>query len=564
MRHVLGIVVSSLALAACGSGNQQQNTGGASGTGGHAGGAGGASSSSSSSASSSSGSGGTGGSGGGTAAICAPPITPVDTATPATVVGSGPGTCTGAAFASAAKNGGVITFNCGGPATIPVDAQIELPKDKDTTIDGGGVITLDGGGKTRIFHFDGGDFRKTKTTVTLQHLTITHAKATGTAIPSAPPPCSQGFNVDGGGAGILIRDGVLHVIDVTFQDNHAASPGPDVAGGGVYAIGSLDVTIVGSRFLGNSASNGGAVGSLFSNLTLANDTFDHNQATGTGANYIDSKCTVNGGESGDGGNGGAVVMDGGETFDVSICGCTFTGNTAGALGGGVFRTPDLGVAPTHIDRCTFDKNQAQGGGAMYFHHSDLSIVATTLSNNTAEGAGGIKADDTQLTMTNTTLAGNSATKGLGGAMAMFGNGGTITNCTFASNHADGGSGLFGAAIAGGTTFTIDNSVFANNTSMDCGAPMACHDGNSAGQAVVQWPDKHLVCSSADKACAAGGTTFADPQLGTLGDNGGPTLTIAPAKGGPADGIGKGCPATDQRGKPRKTPDGCTAGAFEIE
>lgn len=100
--------------------------------------------------------------------------------------------------------------------------------------------------------------------------------------------------------------------------------------------------------------------------------------------------------------------------------------------------------------------------------------------------------------------------------------------------------------------------------MDCGAPMACQDGSSSGHADVQWPDKHLVCASADTACAGGGTTFADPQLGQLMDNGGATFTIAPAKGGPADGIGTNCPPTDQRGKPRKTPDGCTAGALEIE
>src|SRR5205085_12173629 len=115
-------------------------------------------------------------------------------------------------------------------------------------------------------------------------------------------------------------------------------PGPDVAGGGVYAVGSLDVTIVGSRFKNNQASNGGAVGSLFSNLTLVDDVFDGNRATGSGANYIDPMCNVNGGESGDGGNGGAVVVDGGETFGIDVCGVTFRNNDAGALGGPMFRT----------------------------------------------------------------------------------------------------------------------------------------------------------------------------------------------------------------------------------
>lgn len=528
-------------------------TGGSAGNGGSAGSGG--------SGGSTTGTGGTGG--GGPAAVCDAPIKAVDTSNPTTVVGTGAGTCTEAQLAAAVKAGGIITFNCGGAATIPITAQMELPKGKDTTIDGAGVITLDGGGKTRIFHFDGGDFRKTKTVVTLQHLTITGAKSTGTKIPDAPPPCSQGTDTDGGGAAILIRDGVLHVVDVTFENGQAPPLGPDVAGGGVYGIGSLDITIVGSRFVGNTAANGGAVGSLFSNLTLVNDLFDKNKALGEGANYIDPKCKVNGGESGNGGNGAAVVIDGGETFDVSICGCTFTGNEGGALGGGVFRTPDLGVAPTHIDRCTFDGNKAKGGGAAYFHHSDLFITASTFSNNTAEGAGAIQSDDTQLDMTNVTFTGNSATKGLGGAISLFGNGGKIVNCTFSKNHADGGSGLFGAALAGGTTFQIQNSLFANNTSQDCGAPMQCQDGQSSGAANFQWPQKHLVCDNNDPPCAgAGGTTFSDPKLGELADNGGPTKTIAPAADSPAAGAGKNCPATDQRGNPRKS-DGCTAGAYEL-
>ncbi len=555
----------SMTAAACGGGEGSTSTGGGTSTAG-AGGAGtggsGAGHTGGSGTAGTAGAGGSGGSGGAPAAVCDAPIQRVDTSQPTTVVGTGTGTCTEAALDAAIAAGGIITFDCGGAATIPITTQKELRKDKDTTLDGGGVITLDGGGTTRLFHFDGGDFRKTTTVVTLQDLTIKGAKSTGTAIPDAPPPCSQGTDVDGGGAAILIRDGVLHVIGVTFEGGQAAPLGPDVAGGGVYGIGSLDVTIVGSRFTGNTASNGGAVGSLFSNLTLVNDTFDQNKALGEGANYIDAACGVNGGESGNGGNGGAVVIDGGETFDVTICGCVFTGNTGGALGGAVFRTPDLGVGPTHIDRSTFDGNEAKGGGAAYFHHSALSIKASTFSNNSAEGSGAIQSDDTDLQIENSTFSGNSATDGLGGAISLFGNQGKLLNVTFANNHADGGSGLFGAALAGGAPFQIDNCVFANNTSQDCGAPMTCHSGGT-GEGDVQWPEKHLVCDNPDPPCGGqAGTTFADPLLGALTDNGGPTKTIAPAANSPAAGVGKACPATDQRGNPRPA-DGCTAGAIEL-
>ncbi len=166
-----------------------------------------------------------------------------------------------------------------------------------------------------------------------------------------------------------------------------------------------------------------------------------------------------------------------------------------------------------------------------------------------------------MTLLNATLDGNSAKSGLGGALLLFGNGGTITNATFSSNHADGGSGLFGAAIAGGTSLTITNTLFQNDTSMDCGAPMTCQDGSSNGANDIQWPSKHVVCSGADPACATG-TMFADAQLGALADNGGPTKTALPASGSPAKGAGSNCPSTDQRGNTRPS-SGCTVGAVEL-
>jgi hypothetical protein len=57
-------------------------------------------------------------------------------------------------------------------------------------------------------------------------------------------------------------------------------------------------------------------------------------------------------------------------------------------------------------------------------------------------------------------------------------------------------------------------------------------------------------------------TAADPQLGPLAANGGPTLTRAPAAGSPA--IDHGCPATDQRGVPRPQGPACDIGAVEVQ
>ena len=481
---------------------------------------------------------------------------------PTTVVGDGTAaSCTAAALAAAVATAGVITFDCGGPATITVSQPLVLSTTTDTVIDGGGVVTLDGGGTTRIFYYSSANYRATHTTVTLQHLTLQNGKATGTRIPTAPAPCSQGYEIDGGGGAIFVRDGILHVVDVTFAGDAAATPGPDVGGGAIYANGSLGVVVVDSRFSNDTGANGGAIGSLNSDFTLVGDRFDGNSATGSGANSVDTgKCSVNGGEIGDGGNGGAVAIDGGSDGSVATCGNSFTHNSAGALGGALFRTPDGAMQKTSFDQSLFDGNAAaDGGGALYLHNSEIVVTASTFSANQAPGAGAIQADGAMLDFTNVTFAGNHATAGLGGALSIFGNGGTLTNVTFANNLADGGSGLFAAAIAGGTAFTIANSLFMNDTTMDAGSPMQCQAA-STGAGDLQWPMTHVVGGAADSPCVTG-IIFADAMLMPLGDNGGPTPTMAIGAGSAALGVGTSCPATDQRGHARN-PAKCAAGAFE--
>ena len=160
--------------------------------------------------------------------------------------------CTFAALQTAATAGGVITFNCGdAPATIRVTATLKVPITKNTVIDGGGKITLDGGGAVRILSFDSPNWLATDFGPTLQHITLVNGKATPTEmIPTAPAPCSQGWN-DGQGGAVYMRDGYLVVVDSIFTNNQAAPLGPDTGGGAIYVQGSKgDVWIVGSTFPG--------------------------------------------------------------------------------------------------------------------------------------------------------------------------------------------------------------------------------------------------------------------------------------------------------------------------
>jgi hypothetical protein len=329
---------------------------------------------------------------------------PVDTSTPTTKIGTGSAeTCDFAQLQAAAAKGGAITFDCGAaPHTIRVTATLQLPINKSTVIDGGNKITLDGGGEVQIMRFDGTDFMKNTNTLTLQHITIVNGKTTPTeVIPPAPAPCSQGYN-DGEGGAVYVRDGNLVVIDAIFMNNQGAPLGPDTGGGAIYINGSKDgVLIVGSTFLGNQASNAGAVGCLFADLNVYNSLFQDNQAIGHDANNDDaSQCSaVNNGqhEIGSGGNGGALYSDG-NSKNITLCGDAILGNAAGqnAFGGGLFFTSN-------------NWNTADGG--------TLTIIDTTMTGNTGRSwtqvAGGsvsnagtaVGTNAKSITITNSTLQG---------------------------------------------------------------------------------------------------------------------------------------------------------------
>lgn len=325
---------------------------------------------------------------------------PVDTSTPTTKVGKGStDTCDFAQLQTAVAKGGLITFDCGAaPYTIPVTATLKPPITKSTVIDGGNKITLDGGQAVQILRFDSPDWMKNTNTLTLQHITLAHGKATPVeAIPTAPAPCSQGYN-DGEGGAIYMRDGNLVIIDAIFVDNQAAPLGPDTGGGAIYINGSKDgVLIVGSTFTGNKASNAGAVGCLFAELDVYNSLFQNNQATGHDANNDDaSKCSVINNdqhEIGSGGNGGALYSDG-VSKNITLCGNAILGNAAGqnAFGGGLFFTSNdfggtLTIADTTMTGNTGGSwTQVAGGGVTNAGSAvGTNAKSITITNSTLQG-----------------------------------------------------------------------------------------------------------------------------------------------------------------------------------
>src|ERR1043165_8420545 len=432
----------------------------------------------------------------------------VDTSAPTTTVGDGSAaSCTEAALRTAVGGGGTIVFNCGAaPVTITVTSQISTAK--ETVIDGGGTVTLSGGGTSRILYLDS-DYNTTTPRLTVQRLSFRDGKG----------PTTGDDTVQGGGA--IYRDGgSLTVIDCAFEGNHATATGQDLAGGAIYGFGGGEIVISGSTFTGNSASDGGAVGSLNGDLTIINSTFTGNSATGTGGN------------PGSGGCGGALYMDGADE-KTSLCGVVVKDSTAGAIGGGFFRVSNTHTGSFAMSKSTCDNNRVTpttsgNAGGLYLEGLALTIDASTISRNQAFYNGGIWINTCSVAMTNTTIAENTAFGSNGGGV-WLGNGptGTMTNVTIANNHSTANGQVAGGIFGGG--LTLVNTLIANNTAM---YTPVCDKKRTDGSGNLQWPDSALCTTS---------PTIADPMLGALGDNGGPTETMLPAAGSPAKGLRRGRP-----------------------
>jgi hypothetical protein len=318
---------------------------------------------------------------------------PADVSLPTTVVGTGTAaSCTFGALDAAVAKGGVITFDCGCvPVTIAVTATMNVPSDRSTVIDGGNEIVLDGGNAVRILNFYSANYRTNENRLTLQHISLVNGKTTPMdAIPTAvQAACSQGWD-DGQGGAVYMRDGNLTVIDSIFTNNHAAPVGPDTGGGAIYVDGSKHgILIVSSTFESNGASNAGAVGALNSELDVYDSTITGNVATGHDANDDDAtKCSaMNNGqnETGSGGNGGALYMDG-DSVGIIACGDSITGNAAGtaAFGGGVFMTSDDLTGNLTITDSTITGNT---GGSWGGAGTAIGVNAKTITitNSTVQG-----------------------------------------------------------------------------------------------------------------------------------------------------------------------------------
>jgi hypothetical protein len=358
--------------------------------------------------------------------------------------------------------------------------------------------------------------------------TITLASSLGQlpSITDAPP----GLTIDGGDAEITVSGGGEVRVFAVGNGAELALENLTVSGG--FAAGEDPIDERG----GGAANFGGT-------LTISNSTFSGNSAGGTSS------------------GGGVYTTDGGT---VNVTDSTFSGNSA-VFGGGIYNQN----SSTTVTNSTFSDNSAAfgggGGGINNDNRSTLTVTNSTFSGNSG-GAGGGIANDGAVTVNNSTFSSNSAFNGGG-----IGNFGTLTvnNSTFSGNSADDVGG--GIANLSGTA-TLKNTIVAkanNSTGGDCGGTVPItDDGYNLSS------DDTCDFSQANNSQSGTVEEPLDPKLGSLADNGGPTLTHALLAGSPAVDKGNTDLTDDQRGQPRPFDDPNVApatggdnsdiGSFEVQ
>ncbi|MBK8476194.1 MAG: hypothetical protein IPL39_07715 [Opitutaceae bacterium] len=275
------------------------------------------------------------------------------------------------------------------------------------------------------------------------------------------------------------------------------------SGGAILSLGNL--TMQDCNLSGNSAETGGAICNYQGNLTMQGCSLSGNAARDGGA-----ICNVQGNLTMQDCSlsGNAVVKRRRwhrESWDTGSCAAAPSLGNQALIGGGI-----ASMGPMTLQNCTLSGNQATGtdpgdGGGAIFQFGDTVLEHCTIVGNTAAGP-------------------NEATSGI------FILNGTLTlNNSIVANNGAGGTDNF--SVTGGTFTSLGYNL--------------SNDWNG-------------------RATTTGDLT-ANPLLGALANNGGPTRTHALLAGSPA--INAADPAdataTDQRGALRPQNGRSDIGAYEV-
>lgn len=223
---------------------------------------------------------------------------------------------------------------------------------------------------------------------------------------------------------------------------------------------------------------------------------------------------------------------------VNVTASRIAGNqTTNGSGGGICVQGTLTLTDSTVQN---NFATSGGGGMLVVSSAAATVVNSTFSGNSVNGigsAGGAIATNGALTITNSTISGNAGTgsSATGAGVATGFGATTIRNSTITQN--DGGSQM----VVFTSTITLVSTIVANPSS-----GVNCFVGG--GGSIVS-SGNNLESTNTCQFVAASDIVNANPLLGALANNGGPTqthalLALSPAIDQGANPLGL---ATDQRG-----------------
>jgi len=364
-----------------------------------------------------------------------------------------------------------------------------------------------------------------------------------------------GYPVSGGG---IYNSGDLLMIDCEVADCVSHGLWQPCPGGGIANDGDLrmeDCTISGCVAY-NGAGTWNTANAYLTNciITSCSAREMHPQADGGGilseGTLTMHSCIVSNCE---GFFGGGIDAWGGKC---AITNSIIVDNSATLYGGGLF------LEGTNVlVACSVSGNGGGNGGGIYnyggYQTANLRMFSCTVSANyDRNNGGGIYNDSADLGMVNCTVSGNGG--GPGGGIFMDGGSLTLISSTICSNTGWGCGGIWNDSYG---TVSSENCIFAGNVD-------TMGTGNdfyglltSEGYTLIQNTSGSTIVGD-----ETGNIYGAEPLLGPLQDNGGPTWTHALLPGSPAIDAGNSGDtlAFDQRGIHRPQGLAPDIGAFEFQ
>jgi CSLREA domain-containing protein len=350
----------------------------------------------------------------------------------------------------------------------------------------------------------------------------------------------SGVTVDGNqSSGEFVIDAA---VTATISGLTIADGTSETGGGGIENDGTLTLTTVNVTGNNRQAGTGGGIvnaGTLvLNNSTVANNSSHFYDGGGieneTGAKMTLTDVTVSGNSADNSGgidNRGTATLTGVTVSDNVAVGFDFHADTPGIDGGiGNYGTMTL------TDSTVSGNSSGQSGGGIG-NHGALTLADSTLSDNAA-GGGAIYPPQSY------------AAAGMGSGLCVYPSSSStvISNTIIAQNQVIAGKGSGGSAIAG-TGPDVSGAVQSSGYNL-----IGQTDGSTG------WNSTDLTGTAAHPL---------NPDLGSLANNGGPTLTMLPLADSPALGAGSVAlvPAgttTDQRGLARVVNGKVDIGAVEAQ